>query len=564
MKIGIESRLLSWLIVIFGASTTLIISPNVSLEPIDQPKMFLLVPGALAILFVLILNIKNTLKGLNKVLISTSILFALQLVLVLLFSGSPFGQQFYGAFGRNTGFLTYLCLLIYFLAGVICADNILLKKVSFTLILLGTLSASYGFLQTFNHDPIKWNNQYNSILGFLGNPDFASSFMGICAIIAFGNIIESRNNLKMKFLLGIYIIASLFLIVRSHAQQGGLVFALGIIIVLGVRISKLDFAYKRLLLVGYISISTIIGILVTFGALKVGPLANHLYKISVRQRGFYWHAGLKMIYKHPLLGVGLDSYGDWYFPLRSANAAFYTPEVQSNAAHNVFIDIGSSGGFPLLILYLILISLTFISGVKFIKRQRNFHWTFTSIFAAWLAYIAQSIISINQIGIAVWGWILSGIIVGVDFGTRKDVVISKSKSESKISNKRKKDSNSSLKIKNLYAVLVGLIVGFILSAPYFMADKNYRTATSTKSAQLVYNAALQNPRDNGRTLQAAQLFASNNLKAQALNLVNVILKDNPRSYNAWMLKMQLSETGSPQFMQAREKLQKLNPQVKIK
>ena len=100
--------------------------------------------------------------------------------------------------------------------------------------------------------------------------------------------------------------------------------------------------------------------------------------------------------------------------MRSADAALKSLTVQSNAAHNVFLDIGSNGGFILIILYLIIVVSIFYLGVKNILRMEKFDPFYTAIFASWVGYQAQSVISINQIGLALWGWVLSGLIIGYE------------------------------------------------------------------------------------------------------------------------------------------------------
>ena len=121
-----------------------------------------------------------------------------------------------------------------------------------------------------------------------------------------------------------------------------------------------------------------------------------------------------MIKSHPFFGVGLDSYGDLYFATRSKNAAFNTPQTGSNAAHNVFLYLGAFGVLPLFLINLALVSLTIWSIIKVIHRKEEFNWAYAALVGAWVGYVAQSIISINQIGLAVWGWILMGIIVGYE------------------------------------------------------------------------------------------------------------------------------------------------------
>jgi O-antigen ligase len=74
---------------------------------------------------------------------------------------------------------------------------------------------------------------------------------------------------------------------------------------------------------------------------------------------------------NPIFGVGLDSYGDWYRRSRTIEATLRRgPDVTSNAAHNVFLDISAYGGFPLVLIYIALMVLVIVSAVKVIKDHR--------------------------------------------------------------------------------------------------------------------------------------------------------------------------------------------------
>jgi hypothetical protein len=155
--------------------------------------------------------------------------------------------------------------------------------------------------------------------------------------------------------------------------------------------------------------------------LNKGPLASFIYEASIKARGDYWAAGWKMTTMHPWFGVGFDGYGDWYRRTRTVGSISDFGEKDfSNAAHNVFLDISSSGGFPLLLIYLILVVYTLISAIRVLKRSREFNAPFVAIFAGWVAYQVQSLISINQLGLAIWGWVLTGLIIGYEINTRGD------------------------------------------------------------------------------------------------------------------------------------------------
>jgi len=563
MKSLLFQKINSYLILLAGVLSALIITPSYSTEPVDMPKMVVLVPFGLALLALIVLNVKKVWKSANRLLLVTSALFIFQMILVLRFSGAPFLQQFYGTFGRNTGFLSYLVLLIILLSSSLFSDEKFAINLSKSLLFLGFFSIIYSLLQTYGSDPIKWNNPYNPIIGFLGNPDFESSFLGLCGVVAFTYILQSGLGLTRRLAGVFFYLTSLFLIFRSHAQQGLLVLAFGTLVTCAFYMKSNPKINKKLFNYPAFGIGTIGSVLVILGTLNIGPLASHLYKLSVRQRGFYWHAALEMMKRHPLFGVGFDSYGDWYFKYRSLNAAFHTPVTQSNAAHNVFLDIGASGGFILFFLNLALTGLALWSIIRIFRKASSFNWGITALIGAWFAYEAQSIVSINQLGLAVWGWILTGAIIGYEYRLR-DSISSQTESEASFKNsKRTRVANRKKENNQLFGVAsIGFVIGCIFVFPVYINDLNYRQATQSRNASSIVVAALKSPEDIGRTLSAAQLFASNKLPTQALELAKHVISIDPRSFNAWTLVAQVSQPGSSDYIKAIEQLKVLNPQVK--
>jgi O-antigen ligase len=213
-----------------------------------------------------------------------------------------------------------------------------------------------------------------------------------------------------------YQLLALYVIYKTNSQQGLLVYAggVGIIIVLWIRTSR----FKILAIPAYV-VSVLGFIMVTLGSLNSGPLASLLYKESVTYRGDYWRAGIAMGLDHPFFGVGLDSYGDWYRRTRTIEATLRRgPEITSNAAHNVVLDQLAYGGWPMLITYMAILIFVVISIVKVTIRSREYSFTFIGLATAWVCYQVQSIISINQIGLAIWGWLLGGALIAYERATR--------------------------------------------------------------------------------------------------------------------------------------------------
>ena len=171
------------------------------------------------------------------------------------------------------------------------------------MIIAGGLSIGYGLLQTLGADPIQWANQYSPVIGFLGNPNFQSAFMGMIAVVSFTMVLNKAFKSSIKIGLALVGVASLIVVYETLSKQGFLNFTAG----LGAVVILWLFMTKRNTLGLAASGLGAIGAILTFlGLINTGPLASFLYKGSLEARGYYWRAAIKMVTDHPFFGVGMD------------------------------------------------------------------------------------------------------------------------------------------------------------------------------------------------------------------------------------------------------------------
>ena len=278
-----------------------------------------------------------------------------------------------------------------------------------------------------------------------------------------------------------------------------------------------------------------------------------IYKSSLQVRSFYWEAALNMMQDQPLFGVGMDGFGDWYRRSRTQEIADFNAGITADTAHSIPLDIGSGGGFPLLLIYLALIGLALISIIKILKRTTSFDLVFTSVAAAWFAYQAQSLISINQIGIGVWGWSLTGLLIGYELQTREPDGSVQVKAKSKAS---KKEQISAL------AVVTSFIFGGLgLTAaipPYSAAGKFYK-ALQSGDAEVIQPAAYLQPNDRSRYLYVAQILKENNLDALAIKVLSDASRIYPDSFDLWQMWSTVATATPDQIARAKSEMRRLDP-----
>jgi O-antigen ligase len=473
-------------------------------------------------------------------------------------SSSPISQNIYGSFGRNTAFITYIVLLAISVSALTLREVSSFKRIIFGLQIAGLINVIYCAWVLLFGDFLSWNNPYGNILGLFGNPNFISAFLGIFITTILAGVVAPKVSWKYRIGGILVALVAFYEVVDSSAIQGIVVTAGGMAIVgfFAVR------AYLKSVIVTSAYVVTVlgVGVLAVLGALQKGPLTS-IYKTSVSLRGAYWDAGITMGMNHPFTGVGMDSYGDWYRRARSENAATVLPgpKTITNAAHNVVIDFFAYGGFPLLIAYLGMLLLAGIAAVKVIRRNKGYDAVFVAMFAAWTCYQVQSIISINQVGLALWGWILTGALIAYEKATREKVA--ETPTATKKASASIKKQSASVFSPQLVAGL-GVLVGVLIAVPPLSADSKWRSALDSKDANKVM-AALEpgylNPSNSQRYAQAVQLFASSNLMNQAHEIALKATVYNPDYFDAWALLYSLTNSTAEEKVLALNNMKRLDP-----
>jgi hypothetical protein len=261
--------------------------------------------------------------------------------------------------------------------------------------------------------------------------------------------------------------------------------------------------------------------------------------------------------EHPFFGVGLDSFGDWYRRARTVEATLRRgPDVVSNAAHNVLLDLSSNGGFPLLIIYLFMMVLVVAAAIKVVKRTAGFEPVFAGLVAVWIAYQAQSIISLNQLGLAVWGWIISGLIIGYEINTREVEVVQKQGPKGKSASAM---ATQKVLPATAVGIFVGLLVGLALGVPTLNTATKYKTGLESGDAITVQKIASIWPQDASRSAQIALILNENKLPEQALAVVQDAKGKFPDSYDVWKVLASLPNAPAADIAAAKAQMKRLDP-----
>jgi hypothetical protein len=373
---------------------------------------------------------------------------------------------------------------------------------------------------------------------------------------------DKRRPISFLFLLGTFL--AFLGILRSNSNQGLVILLAGIFMGL---LFKVHFSVQSRFIryIFYFS-SVILSVIGIAGVLNQGPLARYLFENSVKFRWEYWKAGVKMFLDQPFHGVGLNSYGDWYRAARSPNS-LETPGVDTvtNAAHNVFIDFAATGGIPLVVVYLAIVILGIRAFVRIIKSTSSFDYLPIGLFVGWICYLVQAAISIDQIGLGIYGWILPGLLIALSRLQKvpEDTLIS---TQRKSSNKNRNSEKELVSAKDLLATVAGLAIGFTLVFPVVRSDMNWLTALKSSDAETLKTAAMQWPRNENVVASFAKMLLANKLYSESIEIAQSGVKEFPRSFIAWQqifdnpqAPLEIRQEALAKMME----LDPLNPKIKL-
>ncbi len=541
------------------AAVTLYFQTNLS-DPFNSPKQWILLITA-TWLIGYIINFRSI------IFINYNIKFAFILVLffiIFALLATIFADFKYiaiiGETQRRNGLISYASLATLLIAASIFVRLFNIKRLYFVTFFIATISGIYALMQTNGKDFVKWNNPYNSIIGTVGNPNFAAAVMAVMGVILFASIFISEFTVYYRTFAGIVAILLLGLIYESQARQGLLSF------ILGVGLFLIIWLYGKHKKLGIIAASggVVVFIFAVLGMLQIGPFEKFLYKPSVSVRGYYWRAGLEMLIHHPLFGVGMDRYGANFKQYREVGYPLsYGFDITSSNAHNTFIQLFATGGIFLGLIYLVLNGYIFklaIFGLKNFTGSNRL--LLAGVFSAWVAFQSQSLVSIDNIGISIWGWVLGGSIVGLTVSLN-----SGSSDDHKQFIGRQSDINLGRVVISACASILALILVTLLyrgEVNAFYARGNYnlqdeKILSLYKELQLkVINTPLIDPT---YSLTAATFLFEAGFTDIALATTRKIHKNDPRNLDAVNILAVASEKLSnySDAISYRIKMAKLDP-----
>lgn len=408
-------KLVAWAI----PATILIIFPSFS-DPINLPKLLVLIAittTTIVMYFALrSYSAKKAYTGQLKLVVGTYALLALTMLISGFTGNDNLIRALFGADGRNNGLIYYTCVFV--IVAVVLVSPVGKPEINYlerTLTWTSLVLTTYCFMQFLNWDPVDWANPYNRVIGTLGNPNFAASALACFAIFWLYRFFRSKEKKLGKRVL--FLIPTFFMAYLSWATgsiQGLIVIALGSILIFYMHVRERS--NSKFLPYGFFVVASLTLFFLFASFLGFGPLGDVMEQYTLKLRGWYAYFGLLGMLKNPWTGIGVDSYIDAFRMYKTESfVAAYGSALSSNNAHSVPIQIGASFGIIVFVLYCFIQCMIFYKALKIINSRDVNQFYFKGIALIWLLLFAQSLLSIELIGLGVINWILGALILSSTF-----------------------------------------------------------------------------------------------------------------------------------------------------
>lgn len=328
-------------------------------------------------------------------------------------SGAPILVSLFGWFGRSDALILLIGVGALF-ASCLALTRCEVDRLVSWLLASGSLVVLWAGLQALG-SPYPAASEYQGSNSSLLNPNFLAAATAILAVLALGRTLSVTRPVWERALTGVLALGLVALSLLSQSLQGP------VTLLIGAGTAVAAWAVMRVrdrrswvlagiavLLAGLLA--SLVGI-----ALRWGPLSTVREIDTVRLRELYWEAAWRMLQGLPAFGSGPDGYVRYVAEFRAED--FITlrgASTRVSAAHDVPLQYGATLGWIGMIAWLVLAASVTILLAWRLLTVTDHMWLYASIVGAWIAYLAQSMISIDFPSLKALGWALAGL--GLAFG----------------------------------------------------------------------------------------------------------------------------------------------------
>jgi len=226
--------------------------------------------------------------------------------------------------------------------------------------------------------------------------------------------------------------------------------------------------------------------------------------------------------------------------------------------------VGVNGGLLLLLALMVIFGLAFLNSIRYLrllKSAKESDFMFVGLFSFWIAYMAQALISINQIGVGVWAWIITGIMLGI---TRVRVSAKNNLNAEEFSNFKKAKRTSSNANRNMgpLSAIFGLVFTTLSFAAGYVpvsADAAFRSGSDNRSLNEMIDASNAFGASSYIISKTVDIALQSNYPDQALQLTETLIREYPLDSYAWKIRAKLANVSESERRRALNMILELDP-----
>jgi putative inorganic carbon (HCO3(-)) transporter len=338
-------------------------------------------------------------------------------------------QAFWGRPLRWEGALTYAAYFLILYFSFLAVKGLREARIIITCILFSAaLISIYSIMQYMGIDPIP-RDAIRKIWDFqsfatMGNPNFLGTYLTITFSISLCLFfLTSGRKVPFLFISSILIYSAL-VCSRTRSAWVGTAFSMLIFIIIFHRKIP-EFIHRILVFTAAAVLMTVLLNNIHDGLISAkfnslisdykSVVSSNEDKSSVgSQRIFIWNRSLSYMLDEPLLGSGPDTF-DRVFKMtpQEANHYFGAPNIFVDKAHNEYLQIIITLGFPALMFYLCFILIMLYKTFKTIINK-EYDVLQVCLFISIIGYITQAFFNISVVSVAPLYWSNLGILLALN------------------------------------------------------------------------------------------------------------------------------------------------------
>ena len=334
-----------------------------------------------------------------------------------------------GWYGRYDGLLTVLVmvLVLVLIFNVYRDRPDRLSEVIWAVAAASMVLSIYILMQAVRFDPFAWAKLTSQtaapLYGTMGNSNFAGGYLGLAApwiYFAYMRAVTRRR----RILVGLAGIVHLVGMTATLARNGMVAFLMVVLLLLYMNRSHVPRVLKLTAAAGVVgAVLLALVIIVHPGSEKPYSFAtgaSPLRSETLRLRGFWWLAGMKVFASKPITGTGPETFGVEYPEYLPREATSLRGAENADKPHNVVVEQLAETGVLGFGAYLALVIVAFRRGLRRLRELGGRDRLVLTTFLAMLAgYLGQAVFSIDVTAIGLAGWVTLGAIAAMSDPGRK-------------------------------------------------------------------------------------------------------------------------------------------------